>query len=74
MTKEQINKCIEFLKEQNSNNSIYLWGGAGERTRELSVFDIFIKEDTRANAGRVLRHIADLISTGKNIDQSRAYD
>lgn len=74
MTEKQIEKCVELLRNEKNNNSIYLWGGSGQKVLNLDVNAIVAYEDTPANAGRVLRHIADLISTGKSIKQARAFD
>lgn len=74
MDKKRTDKFIEALKKEKENNSIYLWGGSGESVRNLTIGYIEGMEQSKANAGRVLRHIADLISSGKGILKARAFD
>lgn len=55
-------------------NSIYFWGGNGEGTITLRIGTIIEQENSAHNAARVLRHIADLVDKGHNLERSRAMD
>ena len=55
-------------------NSIYFWGGNGEGTITLKIGTIIEQENSAHNAARVLRHIADLVDKGRNLERSRAVD
>lgn len=54
------------------NNSIYVWGGQGEKTEGLSIKTIEIMEgNNHANVKRILKHIADIYPDTNN---SRTFD
>ena len=55
-------------------HSIYFWGGNGEGTVTLRIETIIEQETSAHNAARVLRHIADLLDNGRNLERSRAMD
>lgn len=54
-------KVIKMAYNQVSYNSIYIWGGQGEKARNLTIKKIKKMENSPANASRVLKHIADVI-------------
>lgn len=65
----------EFVKNVQSevkNNSIYVWGGQGEKTESLSIKTLEIMEgNNHANVKRILKHIADIYPDTNN---SRSFD
>lgn len=67
--------CEEFVKNVQSeveNNSIYVWGGQGEKTESLSVKIIEVMENSNhTNVKRILKHIADIYP---DTNKSRAFD
>ena len=65
----------EFVKacqKEVDHNSIYLWGGQGERTKRLSIADIENMETNKTNVERILKHLASIYPKG--IEESRAFD
>ena len=67
--------CDEFVKNVQSeveNNSIYVWGGQGEKTESLSVKIIEVMENSNhTNVKRILKHIAEIYP---DTNKSRAFD
>ena len=65
----------EFVKNVQSevkNNSIYVWGGQGEKTEGLSIKTLEIMEgNNHANVKRILKHIVDIYPDTNN---SRSFD
>ncbi len=65
----------EFVKNVQSeveNNSIYVWGGQGEKTESLSIKTLESFENSNhANVKRILKHIADIYP---DTNKSRAFD
>ena len=65
----------DFIKNAQAevdNNSIYVWGGQGEKTEGLSIKTIECFENSNhANVKRILKHIADIYPDTNN---SRAFD
>ncbi len=65
----------EFIKNAQSevdNNSIYVWGGQGEKTEGLSIKTIECLENSNhTNVKRILKHIADIYP---DTNKSRAFD
>lgn len=54
------------------NNSIYIWGGQGEKTEDLSIAVIeSMENNNHANVKRILKHIADIYP---DTNKSRAFD
>lgn len=54
------------------NNSIYIWGGQGEKTEGLSIKDIErMENNNHANVKRILKHISDIYP---DTNKSRAFD
>ena len=51
---------LTYLAEQVLHKSIYLWSGQGEVVDTLPVGKIISMENSRANAARVLTHLAEL--------------
>ena len=65
----------EFVKNAQAevdNNSIYIWGGQGEKTEGLSIKIIEVMENSNhTNVKRILKHIADIYP---DTNKSRAFD
>ena len=74
MTKAKIKEFVKFLREQVKNNSIYVWGGQGEKTKDLTIGKVLAMENSSVNARRVLNHIANLIEKKYDISNSRCFD
>lgn len=54
MTKEQINLFCETLKNEVKNNSLYVWGGQGQKFKDLTVEKLCKMETSALNARRVV--------------------
>lgn len=67
--------CDEFVKNvqrEVENNSIYVWGGQGEKTEEFTINKLECFENSNhANVKRILKHIADIYP---DTNKSRAFD
>lgn len=65
----------EFVKNVQSeveNNSIYVWGGQGEKTEGLSIKTLESFENSNhTNVKRILKHIAEIYP---DTNKSRAFD
>lgn len=65
----------EFIKNAQSevdNNSIYVWGGQGEKTEEFTISKLECFENSNhTNVKRILKHIADIYP---DTNKSRAFD
>lgn len=53
------------------NNSIYVWGGQGERTEKLSISDLEKMETDWKNVARILKHLFEIYP---DTNKSRAFD
>lgn len=67
LREEFINNVVREVE----NNSIYIWGGQGEKVEELTIKKIEKMEDSTENAKRVVKHIASIYP---NTNLSRAFD
>ena len=66
---------FEFLDTQVNNHSIYCLGTQGETVASLTINKIVSLEDGKANAARVLRHIAELLPTSSfDINKAKSFD
>lgn len=67
----------EFVEAANNiwkDHGIYLWGGNGERTCLLDFATIAKMEQSRHDAYRVMKHIADCYDAGYDMSKSIAAD
>ena len=63
---------VKNVQSEVENNSIYVWGGQGEKTESLSIKTLEIMEgNNHANVKRILKHIADIYP---DTNKSRAFD
>ena len=63
---------VKNVQSEVKNNSIYVWGGQGEKTESLSVKIIEVMENSNhTNVKRILKHIADIYPDS---NKSRAFD
>ena len=62
---------LENAQQEVENNSIYVFGGQGQETRNLTVKQIGKMETNDTNVSRILRHIANIYP---NIKKSKAFD
>ena len=64
----------EFVKNvqiEVENNSIYVYGGQGEKTESLSVSELEKMESDQKNVKRILKHLFEIYP---NTNKSRAFD
>lgn len=65
---------IEKAKAQVKYHSIYIWSAQGQKVKNLKVSKIRSMETSGANAARVFRRIADIMSQGFYSSSTRAFD
>ena len=72
MTKRE--KIAKLARKEVSNNSLYLWGGQGEEVMKTPPETIKKKETSSANAGRVLKCLANKLTCETNMTKARYFD
>ena len=72
MTKRE--KIAKLAKDEVKNNSLYLWSGQGEKVMETTPETIKKKETSGANAGRVLKCLANKLTVDCNMSKARFFD
>ena len=74
MTKEQITEFCDYLKNQCTFNSLYVWGGQGELFMETPLGKIEKMETSYSNFQRVIKLANSLIQSGKSLQFARLFD
>lgn len=72
MTKRE--KIAKLAKDEVKNNSLYLWGGQGEKVMKTDPDKIKKMETSDANAGRVLKCLANKLTVNCNMDKAKYFD
>lgn len=72
MTKRE--KIAKLARDEVKNNSLYLWGGQGEKVMETTPEYIKKKETSSANAGRVLKCLANKLTVATNMNKAKFFD
>lgn len=65
---------VDIATDIWKNHGIYLWSGNGEYTEKLTIGDIRMKESSKSEAARVLKHISDCYANDYNMTKSQAVD
>ena len=69
-----VDEFLKALQSEVDNNSIYVWGGQGEMTRNLAITNLERMETSKTNVKRILKHVADIYDASKGLENSRAFD
>ena len=72
MTKRE--KIAKLARDEVKNNSLYLWGGQGEEVMKTTPETIKKMETSSANAGRVLKCLANKMTVETNMNKARFFD
>lgn len=72
MTKRE--KIAKLARDEVNNNSLYLWGGQGESVLKTTPEKIKKMETSPANAGRVLKAVANKITIDADLKKARFFD
>lgn len=67
-------KFVKLAEDEAKNNSLYLWGGQGEKVLETTPKKLLKMETGEANAARILKCLANKLTTGCNMDKARYFD
>lgn len=67
-------KALYFCRNQVKNNSIYLWGGSGEKVKSLTAKKICTMETSEDNAKRVMAEIWKRVKNNTLTKHTKAYD
>lgn len=73
MSKNNLKAFIDYLHEQVSNHSIYVWGAQGEDSSTITEKWIRKRENSTANADRAIRFWRKQCEAGYK-DRLRAFD
>ena len=71
---EKLKSIVSSLNAEVKNNSVYVWGGQGEKLLSSGFIEILNKEDTPENAARIAKHVKTLLKSGKSLKNSRIFD
>lgn len=72
MTTKQ--KFVKLAEDEAKNNSLYLWGGQGEKVLETNPKKLLKMETSAANVARILKCLANKFTTGSNMDKAKYFD
>lgn len=70
----KVEKAIYYAERQVENNSIYLWGGSGEKVKKLTAYHIVQMETNFTNCSRVLNEIYTRYKKSLITKKTKAYD
>lgn len=67
-------KFVKLAEDEAKNNSLYLWGGQGEKVLETNPKKLLKMETSAANVGRILKCLANKFITGAVMDKAKYFD
>lgn len=67
-------KFVKLAEDEVKNNSLYLWGGQGEKVLETNPKKLLKMETSAANVGRILKCLANKLITGLSMDKAKYFD
>ena len=65
---------IKLAEDEAKNNSLYLWGGQGEVVLKTDPKKLLKMETSAANVARILKCLANKLTTGANMDKAKYFD
>ena len=65
---------IKLAEDEAKNNSLYLWGGQGETVLKTDPKKLLKMETSAANVARILKCLANKLTTGSNMDKAKYFD
>lgn len=74
MTKEQISELVKYAKTEAKNNSIYVWGGQGEKLYNLTLDKLIKMETSMSNVQRITNLVNSYIQRGVDISKAKCFD
>lgn len=67
-------KFVKLAEDEAKNNSLYLWGGQGEKVLDTNPKKLLKMETSSANVGRILKCLANKLITGAVMDKAKYFD
>lgn len=67
-------KFVKLAEDEVKNNSLYLWSGQGEKVLDTNPKKLLKMETSAANVARILKCLANKLTTGANMDKAKYFD